>query len=134
MGGTDFPRLLHPTVDAVNVREVATFYSELLGLNHDANPAGGEPQWVNLVDLLGTVRLAVQRVESLTPTTWPAPGVPMQLHLEFMVASLEELSRHAERACALGARLLMDRSHEENEQVFVLADPAGHPFCLLSRD
>ena len=133
MGKSGFPRLLHPTVDAVNVRDVAVFYGELLGLNHDADVAGGEPQWVELVDSTGAVRLAVQRVDSLTQTTWPSPDVPMQLHLEFIVDSRDELLRHVERACALGAIVLMDRSDERDEQVFVLADPAGHPFCLLSR-
>ncbi|MGX5694478.1 VOC family protein [Dermacoccus abyssi] len=133
MTETGFPQLLHPTVDATNVREVANFYGDLLGLSHGAIPAGDEPQWVELMDSLGVVRLAVQRVESLTPTTWPAPDVPMQLHLEFIVSSREELLRHVERACALGSTVLMDRFNEESEQVFVLADPAGHPFCLLSR-
>jgi hypothetical protein len=29
------------------------------------------------------------------------------------------------------ATLLYDRSEDEGEPLYVLADPAGHPFCLL---
>ena len=31
----------------------------------------------------------------------------------------------------LGATLLYDRSDDDGEPLYVLADPAGHPFCLL---
>jgi hypothetical protein len=31
----------------------------------------------------------------------------------------------------LGAHLLYDRSEDALEPLYVLADPAGHPFCLL---
>lgn len=55
----------------------------------------------------------------------------MQLHLDFKVATVEDLERHCEHAEKLGARLLHDRSRDEGEPLYVLADPAGHPFCLL---
>lgn len=53
------------------------------------------------------------------------------MHMDFTVPSVEELERHRERAEALGARLLHDRSKDDSEPLYVLADPAGHPFCLL---
>lgn len=56
----------------------------------------------------------------------------MQMHLDFSVSSREELERHRERALALGATLVLDRT-EASEALYVLADPAGHPFCLLTR-
>ena len=37
-----------------------------------------------------------------------------------------------ERAVALGARLLADRSDDPEEPLRVYADPAGHPFCIIS--
>jgi hypothetical protein len=55
----------------------------------------------------------------------------MQMHLDFKVGTVEELERHRERAESLGARLLYDRSQDQGEPLYVLADPAGHPFCLL---
>ena len=53
------------------------------------------------------------------------------MHMDFRVPSVEDLRRHRERAEALGAQLFHDRSQDEVEPLFVLADPAGHPFCLL---
>ncbi|WP_238163223.1 VOC family protein [Kribbella capetownensis] len=38
---------------------------------------------------------------------------------------------HRRRAEELGAELLYDRTGVESEPLHVLADPAGHPFCLL---
>jgi hypothetical protein len=55
----------------------------------------------------------------------------MQLHMDFTVPTREELERHRERAEELGAQLLLDRTDDEDEPLYVLADPAGHPFCLL---
>jgi hypothetical protein len=57
----------------------------------------------------------------------------MQMHMDFAVPTVAELERHRDRALALGARLLHDRSQDEGEPLYVLADLAGHPFCLLVR-
>ncbi|CAN5214691.1 hypothetical protein BH18ACT9_BH18ACT9_21670 [soil metagenome] len=55
----------------------------------------------------------------------------MQMHLDFTVSSLNELQRQRERAESFGARLLLDRTDESDEPLYVLADPSGHPFCLF---
>jgi catechol 2,3-dioxygenase-like lactoylglutathione lyase family enzyme len=132
-----FPRLMHTAVDALDARALAEFYRELLGLAYRAGdaPPGDpaehdDPDWLVLVDADGRRQLAVQRVDELTPATWPSPAVPMQMHVDFAVPSVEELERHRARAEALGARLLFDRT-DSDEPLYVLADPAGHPFCLL---
>jgi hypothetical protein len=57
----------------------------------------------------------------------------MQMHLDFSVSSADELARQRDRALALGARILLDRTSDEDEALYVLADPSGHPFCLLVR-
>jgi hypothetical protein len=51
--------------------------------------------------------------------------------MDFQVPTVEDLERHRAHAEQLGARLLHDRSRNEGEPLYVLADPAGHPFCLL---
>ena len=56
----------------------------------------------------------------------------MQMHLDFSVSSADELARHRDRALALGGRILLDRTDEEGEALYVLR-PSGHPFCLLVR-
>ena len=116
---------------------MAEFYRHLLGVTYrpgDEPPPDGdedEADWLVLVDDQGGRVLAVQEVEELAATTWPVPRVPMQMHLDFGVADRATLERHRRRAEALGARLLLDRTHDDTEPLYVLADPAGHPFCLL---
>ena len=47
------------------------------------------------------------------------------------MSSVAELDEQHERALALGARLLEDRSTDPEEPLRVYADPAGHPFCIF---
>jgi catechol 2,3-dioxygenase-like lactoylglutathione lyase family enzyme len=132
----EFPKLLHTAIDTTDCRGLAEFYRELLGLRYrpgDEPPVDGpdDADWLVLVDADGRRVVAIQGVDELTPTTWPEYGVPMQLHLDFTVSSREELERHRGRAEALGARLILDRTGDEDEPLYVLADPAGHPFCVF---
>ena len=75
--------------------------------------------------------LAFQRVGKLPGATWPDGPVPQQLHLDTTVPTTAELDIQHERALALGARLLEDRSDDPEEPLRVYADPAGHPFCIF---
>lgn len=140
----EYPELLHTAIDTTDARGLAEFYRQLLGLHYRPGdePPGGDAtddaDWLVLVDADGSRRLAFQEVERLEPTTWPEPDVPMQMHIDFTVSSFEELQRQRERAEALGARLLLDRTagadgspggHEE--PLYVFADLAGHPFCIF---
>ncbi len=84
-----------------------------------------------LVDSAGARKLAFQLVDQLTPTTWPTHEVPMQLHVDFTVSSRDELERQRGRAEALGAELLLDRTDDPDEPLYVFADLSGHPFCLF---
>jgi catechol 2,3-dioxygenase-like lactoylglutathione lyase family enzyme len=134
---TEYPQLLHTVLDATDPRQLAEFYRQLLGLNYrqgDEPPADGiadDADWLVLVDSDGTRQLAFQQVERLEHTTWPEHDVPMQLHLDFTVSSPEELERQRQRAESLGAQLLLDRTDDANEPLYVLADLAGHPFCIF---
>ena len=134
---TEFPQLLHTALDTTDVRGLAEFYRRLLGLAYrpgDEPPADGgadDADWLVLVDRSGARKLAFQQVERLERTTWPEHDVPMQMHLDFTVSSPEQLRRHRERAESLGARLLLDRTDDATEPLYVLADPSGHPFCLF---
>jgi catechol 2,3-dioxygenase-like lactoylglutathione lyase family enzyme len=133
---SEYPRLLHTVLDTTDVRGLAEFYRELLGLRYrpgDEPPAAGrdDPDWLALVDANGERKLAFQQVERLERTTWPSPDVPMQLHLDLTVPSIEELERQRGRAEALGAELLLDRSADEDEPLYVFADLSGHPFCIF---
>ncbi len=133
----DHPVLLHTAIDARDCRALAEFYRRLLGLRYregEGPPSDGtldDADWLVLLDEQGNRVLTVQEKRDTTPPTWPSEEVSMQMHMDFVVPSVEELERHRERAEELGARLLHDRSADEGEPLYVLADPAGHPFCLL---
>lgn len=132
----DYPRLLHTVLDTTDVRGLAEFYRELLGLRYrdgDEPPADGpdDADWLVLVDDADRRVLAFQEVERLEPTTWPSDDVPMQLHLDLTVPDTDALERHRDRALALGARIILDRTDDEEEPLYVFADLAGHPFCIF---
>lgn len=135
--GPGYPRLLHTVLDTTDVRGLAEFYRELLGLRYrpgdepPAEPAADDADWLVLVDAAGVRKLAFQHVDSLTRTTWPAHDVPMQLHLDFTVPSVAELQRQRQRAEALGAELMFDRTGDPEEPLYTFADPSGHPFCIF---
>jgi catechol 2,3-dioxygenase-like lactoylglutathione lyase family enzyme len=132
-----YPVLIHSVIDARDCRGLAEFYRRLLGLHYrerDKPPTDGSPDevdWIVLLDDRGHRVVTIQRKADTTPPTWPSEAVPMQMHLDFGVSSVEELERHRARAERLGARLLHDRTHVEDAPLYVLADPAGHPFCLV---
>lgn len=111
-------------LDAPDVGELARFYAALRGwaIHHldddDASLDVGE----------GVAYLNIQRNQDYVRPTWPTqPGKQqMMLHLDFEVTDLEA---ETERAVALGATL---PAHQPQENVRVLLDPAGHPFCLYT--
>jgi catechol 2,3-dioxygenase-like lactoylglutathione lyase family enzyme len=133
---SDYPRLLHTAIDTTDPRGLAEFYRLLLGLHYrpgDEPPVDGEDDadWLVLLDEDGGRVLAIQGVERLERTTWPSHDVPMQMHVDFTVPSRGDLERHRERAEGLGAEILLDRTGDEGEPLYVLADPSGHPFCIF---
>jgi hypothetical protein len=133
-----FPTILQVVLDGTDARQLAEFYRRLFGLQYrpgDEPPAAGEPDergqdWLVLQNPNGA-QLAFQQTDKLTPTTWPDDTVPMQLHLDTTVDSTADLDAQHERALALGAKLLYDRSADPDEPLRVYADPAGHPFCIF---
>jgi catechol 2,3-dioxygenase-like lactoylglutathione lyase family enzyme len=135
----EFPSLLQVVLDTTDARRLAEFYRELLGLRYrpgDEPPGPGEPDpqgedWLVLRDSAGANRLAFQQVAELPAATWPEGPIPQQLHLDLTVPSTVELDAQHERALALGAGLLLDRSDDPQEPLRVYADPAGHPFCIF---
>ena len=133
----EYPHLLHTVLDTTRPRELAEFYRKLLGLQYrpgDEPPTDGgadDEDWLVLVESDGTRRLAFQQVDSLTRTTWPKHDVPMQLHLDMTVSSTAELEHQRWRAEGLGAELLLDRTDDADEPLYVFADLSGHPFCIF---
>lgn len=133
----DHPTLIHTAIDTRDCRGLAEFYRELLGLQYrpgDEPPPEGvadDADWLVLLDGAGARVMAIQFKPDTSPPTWPSEEVPMQLHMDFLVPSVDELERHRQRVLDLGGRLLHDRTSDENEPLYVFADPSGHPFCIL---
>ena len=135
----DHPTLRQIVLDAVDARELAEFYRRLLGLRwrtgDEPPPPGAEDlaahEWLALRDPAGRPVLAVQPVAELPAVTWPTGPTPQMLHLDLTVPTTADLHRQHDRAIELGAHRLLDRSNDDQEPLFVFADPAGHPFCIF---
>lgn len=133
----EYPQLLHTVLDTKDPRALAEFYRQLLGLAYrpgDEPPADGsgeQPDWLVLEAPGGGRRLAFQQVDELARTTWPEPDVPMQLHLDFTVTTAAELERQRQRAETLGATVILDRTDDVDEPLYVFTDLSGHPFCIF---
>jgi hypothetical protein len=100
------------------------FYSELLDVPvYDESDDGGALDFGQ-----GVAYLSVQKAEVYEPPVWPpvAGTQGMQLHLDFEVSDLATATEHA---IELGATLA---EFQPQDDVRVLLDPAGHPFCLYS--
>jgi catechol 2,3-dioxygenase-like lactoylglutathione lyase family enzyme len=133
------PTLRQVVLDCEDARALAEFYRQLLGFHYrpgDEPPQDGAPDtngqdWLVLRDANGSRQLAFQQVPQLPEPTWPEGPRPQMLHLDTTVPTLSELYVQHQRALDLGARLLFDRSDDQDEPLIVYADPAGHPFCIF---
>jgi hypothetical protein len=139
VGVSAVPVVRQVVLDGEDPRALAEFYRKLFGLQYragDEPPAAGEPDplgqdWLCLRDPDGRPLLAFQKVDHLPEPTWPDQEVPQMLHLDTTVPTVEDLHEARRRALALGARDRLDRSDDGEEPLFVLADLAGHPFCIF---
>src|ERR1700728_1605588 len=134
------PVIRQTVLDTTDPRRLAEFYRQLFGLQSprgDEPPASGQPDpkgqdWLILTSPAGSVALAFQKVGRLPKATWADGLGPQQMHLDTPVPTEADLDVAHERALALGARLLEDRSDDPEEPLRVYADPAGHPFCIIA--
>lgn len=117
-------RMHHVIIDCPDPVALGSFYSELLG----------EPVTYSSEDFVVVARsdrtsgLAFQLALGNRAPTWPDDAVPQQFHIDVMV---DDQDAATERVLALGARRLDPVAPDQNSYVF--ADPAGHPFCLIPR-
>jgi hypothetical protein len=113
-------------IEAPDPMTLAGFYSALLGW-----PIGNqEPGTTVLVAPEGPIYLVFQKADDYQPPVWPPSDGAQRtmMHFDFQVG---ELDSAVAEAVELGARVA---AHQPQDNVRVLFDPAGHPFCLCRDD
>ncbi len=127
------PRLMQTVIDAPDHRALAEFYRELLDHRYreGSEPGSGdEPEWIEIEDPGTGQRLAFQQSSQHRRPDWPRQQrTPAQMHLDVSVSDRDGLVEAVAHARSLGAAVLS--TTQEAEGLVVLADPAGHPFCIV---
>lgn len=122
-----------PVLDAADPIGLAEFYERLLGWTMVAREGSrpGYPAadgWAKLRAPDGTMKIEFQWEAQYEPPKWPPePGhQQMMMHLDIGVADLDA---GVAWAVAAGARVA---DHQPQQDVRVMLDPEGHPFCLFA--
>ncbi|MEU9393020.1 VOC family protein [Streptomyces sp. NPDC048324] len=112
-------------LDCPDAHELAAFYRRLFGWAVRES----EPDWVMIAPPEGGTGLSFQTEPQFVRPTWPAePGAQqMMLHLDIGVDDLDSAVAHAGD---MGAQLA---DVQPQDDVRVMLDPVGHPFCLYVR-
>ena len=119
------------TLDCRDAHALAAFYQRLFP---DWHVKAAEDDWVVLRPPGdergggGGAGLAFQAEPWYEPPVWPErDGAPHKMaHLELRVTDLAAATAYAQ---SVGAVLA---GHQPQDDVRVLLDPAGHPFCLFT--
>ncbi len=129
----DRPRLqvTSVTIGTDDPHSLASFYRELLGYRMTADdPAtGDDPGWAQLrpPDGVGFPTLNFEGERQFRRPVWPAVSGEQNAtqHLDIWV---DDLAEATDWAIACGAVLAESQPQDD---VRVLFDPSGHPFCLF---
>jgi predicted enzyme related to lactoylglutathione lyase len=101
---------------------LANFYASLLGW-----PIAKQDDHAAAIGVPGTSSyLAFQSSPGFVPPVWPTTDGRQQMMMHLDIA-VDDLAAAEADAVALGATVA---GHQPQEDVRVLLDPAGHPFCL----
>jgi hypothetical protein len=113
-------------IEAPDPSALARFYSELLDwpIGHE------EPGTTILAAPEGSIYIVFQQTDDFVAPVWPPQDGDQRpmMHFDFQVGDLDSAVADA---TALGATLA---EHQPQDNVRVMFDPAGHPFCLCRDD
>ncbi|MBO2448063.1 VOC family protein [Actinomadura barringtoniae] len=126
MRGRSLARYWGAVLEAPDARELADFYVRMLGWTIEKD----EPGWVAVSPPDGVAYIAFQSSPEYERPVWPPTKgeQQMMMHLDIEVDDLDEA---VEDAVSMGAMLA---DTQPQDDVRVLLDPAGHPFCLYLGD
>jgi predicted enzyme related to lactoylglutathione lyase len=119
-------RISHTSFDSLDAYRQSVFWGKVLGFAEDPddpNEPGHEECMIFAPDRLA--RLLFIEVPD-------AKLVKNRLHLDLRPTDRSR-EDEAERVVALGATQVADRRRSDGSGWFVLADPEGNEFCILSR-
>lgn len=117
-------RLTQLVLECSDPEELARFWQEVLDL---PDPEGG-PSWLTLT-WRPVGRFSFHRVADYQPPVWPGQHGEQPAHFDLLVDDLESACRAFEKA---GGRPLTEELDPGPKAWRIYADPAGHPFCLVS--
>lgn len=126
-------RVSGPTIDAADPIRLARFYEQLLGWSIVEQEGGGagpahEPAWAKLRSPDGLLKIEIQHEPHYVRPVWPpeSGNQLMMMHLDVGVSDLDAGVAWAEQCGAQQA------GHQPQDDVRVMLDPEGHPFCLFA--
>jgi predicted enzyme related to lactoylglutathione lyase len=111
-------------LDSPDTQALAAFYQQLLGWDVIAED---EADWVMLRPAGGGTSLSFQTEPAYVPPVWPSNQDEQQMMTHLDIAT-DDLAGAVARACDLGASVA---ECQPQQDVQVMLDPAGHPFCLF---
>lgn len=112
-------------LDCADAAALAAFWAAMLG----RSIAYREDGWVTLSCGKDGHHLSFQQVEDYRSPRWPGQDMPQQMHLDVLVVDLATAEAQVR---ALGAIPLSEVLDPGPKEWRIYADPAGHPFCLVT--
>lgn len=123
---TAIARLRSIVLECADPEPLARFWSEVI----DRAITDRDDDWWSLERHGAEARMCFQVVADHVPPPWPGEHGEQQVHLDLEV---DDLERARATVLGLGARQLSDVIEEGDSGTWqVFADPAGHPFCLVT--
>jgi catechol 2,3-dioxygenase-like lactoylglutathione lyase family enzyme len=116
-------RISAATLSAPDPRALGAFYGRLLGWT----AVDDEPDWVRLAPPDGGTGLSFHVDPGYEAPVWPTAAGRQQMMVHLDVRA-DDLDAAVAWALELGATLA---EHQPQDDVRVLLDPVGHPFCLF---
>ncbi len=110
-------------LDSPDARTLAAFYQRLLGWEIGVD----EADWVVLRPADDGTRLSFQTESEYIRPVWPSGPSDQQMMVHLDIAT-DDLAGAVEWACEAGATVA---EWQPQDDVRVMLDPAGHPFCLF---
>jgi len=124
-------------MDCYDVEELAAFYSKILGweIGHRDTPetAKGGTGWISLRNPDGGIGLSFQGEEWYEPPVWPEEPGKLTKMIHFEVGIKGSMDEAVADVVAAGGRVApWQPADRDPNELRIMLDPAGHPFCLCA--